>query len=238
MKTHWIEREVTGSSMRAYVAEPRGVPKAGVIVLQEIYGVNDFVRTIAEGVAREGYLAIAPDLYHRTDPGLDLSRPEGQERGIAAAFATTLPQIVADLTASGAYLSERLGPEAQIGTWGFCFGGSIAFISATLPFVRCAVSFYGGSIARSPVPDRPAWIEQAREVRAPIFFAFGGADEHIPPEDRETIRKALDGRGKHYEMHVPEGEGHAFFRLGSESNAGSREIWPRVQAFLARYLIL
>ena len=220
MKTHWIEREVTGSSMRAYVAEPRGVPKAGVIVLQEIYGVNDFVRTIAEGVAREGYLAIAPDLYHRTDPGLDLSRPEGQERGIAAAFATTLPQIVADLTASGAYLSERLGPEAQIGTWG------------------CAVSFYGGSIARSPVPDRPAWIEQAREVRAPIFFAFGGADEHIPPEDRETIRKALDGRGKHYEMHVLEGEGHAFFRLGSESNAGSREIWPRVQAFLARYLIL
>jgi len=237
MKSHWVERDVTGSVMPVYVVEPDAAPKAAVIVIEEIFGVNPPMRALTELVAGEGYLAIAPNILHRAEPYFEAAYDdEGRAKGFAAASSVTLPDLVADLTAAGAYLRERLGTEANIGTWGFCFGGSVAFLSATLPFVRCAVSFYGGQIARSPVPSRPPLIEIAGQVRAPIFFAFGGKDEGITPDDHAKIRKGLDGRGKPYEFHVFPTEGHAFFRNGPDSNEGSREAWPLVQAFFAKHL--
>jgi carboxymethylenebutenolidase len=237
MKSHWIEREVTGSLMPTYVSEPDGTPTAGVIVIQEIFGVNSYMQHLTDVVAGLGYLAVAPNLFHRTDPHFDAPyAPEGFAKGSAAAGAVRFPDLVADLTSAGAYLRERLGEDAKIGTWGFCFGGSVAFLSATLPFVSAAVSFYGGQIAKSPIAARPPMIEIAAQVRAPIFFAFGAKDEHIPPEDHAVIRKALDARGKSYEFHVLETEGHGFFRQGPDANEGSRTIWPLVREFLASNL--
>jgi carboxymethylenebutenolidase len=189
------------------------------------------------GPRRIGYLAVAPNLFHRTDPQFEAGyNPEGIAKGVAAASAVTFPEIVADLTSAGAYLRERLGAYAKIGTWGFCFGGSVAFLSATLPFVSCAVSFYGGQIARSPIPERPPMIDAAAQVRAPIFFAFGANDEHITPDDHAKIRKALDARGKSYAFHVARSEGHGFFRFGPDANPGAREVWPLVREFLAKHL--
>jgi carboxymethylenebutenolidase len=237
MKSHWIERLVTGSPMPTYVSEPDGTPKAGVIVIQEIFGVNAYMRNLTDLVASLGYLAVAPNFFHRTDPNFDAPyAPEGFAKGALAAGAVKFPDLVADLTSAGAYLRERLGEDAKIGTWGFCFGGSVAFLSATLPFVSAAVSFYGGQIAKSPVAARPPMIDIASQVRAPIFFAFGGTDEHIPAEDHAIIRKALDARGKSYEFHVLETEGHGFFREGPDANAGARRIWPLVRDFLAKNL--
>jgi carboxymethylenebutenolidase len=237
MKSHWIERDVTGSTMPLYVSEPDGAPAAGVIVIEEIFGVNATIRSLADLVASLGYLAVAPNLFHRTDPQFEAGyNPEGIAKGVAAASAVTFPEIVADLTSAGAYLRERLGAYAKIGTWGFCFGGSVAFLSATLPFVSCAVSFYGGQIARSPIPERPPMIDAAAQVRAPIFFAFGANDEHITPDDHAKIRKALDARGKSYAFHVARSEGHGFFRFGPDANPGAREVWPLVREFLAKHL--
>lgn len=237
MKTHWIEREVTGSTMPSYVAEPAGTAKSGVIVIEEIFGVDASIRSITELVAREGYLAIAPNILHRTDPHFEAAHDnDGIAKGFAAASAVKFPDLVADLTSAGAYLRERLGAEARIGTWGFCFGGSVAFLSATLPFVQCAVSFYGGQIASSHVADRPPMLEIAAQVRAPVFFAFGGQDEHIPADAHAKIRKALDARGKPYVFHVFESEGHGFFRNGPDANDGARAAWPLVKQFLAKYL--
>jgi carboxymethylenebutenolidase len=237
MNEHWVEREVTGSTMPMYVSEPAGSPSAGVIVIEEIFGVNANMRAIADLVASLGYLAVAPNLFHRTDPQFDAPYDsEGMAKGVAAAGATKLPDLVADLTAAGAYLRERLGEDARIGTWGFCFGGSVAFLSATLPFVRCAVSFYGGQIARSAHASRPPMIVMAAQVRARILFAFGGKDEHITPDDHAVIRKALDARAKPYEFVVFENEGHGFFRSGPDANAGARVAWPLVRDFFAKNL--
>jgi carboxymethylenebutenolidase len=237
MQSHWIERDVTGSTMPAYVAEPEGTPKSGVIIIEEIFGVNETIRAIADLVAREGYLAVAPNFFHRTDPNFDAGHDEaGIAKGFAAASAVKFPDLVADLTAAGAYLRERLGTEARIGTWGFCFGGSVAFLSATLPFTQCAVSFYGGQIASSPVPGRPPMIEIAAQLRAPVFFAFGGQDQHITADEHAKIRKALDARGKPYVFHVFPTEGHGFFRDGPDANEGARSVWPMVKSFLTKYL--
>ena len=237
MKSEWIEREVTGSTMPAYVVEPGTTPRAGIIVIQEIFGIDDAMQRQAQLVADLGYLAIAPNLFHRVDPHFQAGVDEaGFRRGREAAGKVTFPDLVADLTSAGAYVRERLGPDAPIGTWGFCFGGSVAFLSATLPFVSCAVSFYGGQIAKSPTPDRPPMLDVAAQIRAPILFAFGGRDESIPPEEHAAIKKALDARGKTYEFYVYPDQGHAFFREGPEASDAAGDVWSRVKAFFKKHL--
>jgi carboxymethylenebutenolidase len=233
MQNHWIELDVAGETMPAYVAEPDGAPRSAVLVLQEIFGVNENIRAATDLVAGAGYLAIAPALFHRTDPHFDASYDEaGFAKGRAAAGSLDLPQLVADLTAASEYARSRLGTDVKIGTWGFCFGGSIAFLSATLPFVAAAVSFYGGQIATSPAPTRPALLVMAPQLTAPVFFAFGGKDIHIPQSEVGKIEDEMKKLNKPYELHVYADEDHGFFRFGPNANDGARDVWPRVQAFL------
>jgi carboxymethylenebutenolidase len=237
MQTHWIELDVTGEAMPVYVSEPDGTPRGAVLVLQEIFGVNAEMQALTDLVAGAGYLAIAPALFHRTDPHFEATHDEaGFAKGLAAAGAVDLQQIVADLTAAGEYAKSRLGDAGKVATWGFCFGGSIAFLSATLPFVDAAVSFYGGQIARSPAPTRPALLVMAPQLRAPILFSYGGKDEHIPLSDVEKIEAELKVLDKPYELYVYPEEDHGYFRNGPTANDGSRDVWPRVQAFLAANL--
>jgi carboxymethylenebutenolidase len=237
MKSHWVELDVTGERMPTYVAEPEGAPRGAVLVLQEIFGVNAEMRALTDLVASAGYLAVAPALFHRTDPHFEATHDDaGFEKGRAAAGAVDLPQLVADLTAAGEYARAHIGPQARIATWGFCFGGSIAFLSATLPFVSAAVSFYGGQIGHSAAPTRPALIVMAPQLTAPLFFAFGGRDPYIPRSEIDTIATELDELAKPYELHVYPEEDHGFFRFGPSGNDGSRDVWPRVQSFLATHL--
>jgi carboxymethylenebutenolidase len=141
-----------------------------------------------------------------------------------------------DIEAAVAYVRERLGADAKIATWGFCFGGSIALLSATLSGIDGAVSFYGGQIVQSPVPNRPPVLSVVPEVKAPLFFAFGGLDQHISPSDHAAIRSAFDANEKPYEFHVYPNEDHGFFRQGPGGNPGSQAVWPLVQRFLEERL--
>jgi carboxymethylenebutenolidase len=237
METHWVELAVGDTTMLSYVAEAATPPKGGVIIIQEIFGVNEPMRRLTELVASAGYLGVAPALFHRTDPKFHAEyNGDGFAKGLAAAGAVTFESATADIEAAATYLHERLGPDAKIATWGFCFGGSIALLSATLPDIDAAVSFYGGQIVRSPVPSRPPVLTLVPEVKAPLFFAFGGLDQHITPEDHAAIRGAFDRNGKPYEFYVYPQEDHGFFRQGPGGNPGSAEVWPLVQRFLAEHL--
>jgi carboxymethylenebutenolidase len=237
METQWAELPVTGEMMPAYVAAPDGAPLGGVIVIQEIFGVNEDMQNIVRLLASVGYLALAPAMFHRTDPHFTATHDEaGFAKGRAAAGAVDFAQLVADLTASADYLHARLGSEQKLGTWGFCFGGSIAYLSATLPFVGAAVSFYGGQIAKSAGPSRPALVEMTAQIQAPLLLAFGGRDPHIPAADIEIVREALEEHERIFDLRVYADEDHGFFREGPDANAGSRDVWPRVQEFLAAHV--
>jgi carboxymethylenebutenolidase len=237
MTTSWIELEVDGSPMPCYVAKPEGKPRGAVLILQEIFGVNAPMKMLTELTASAGYFALAPALFHRTDPAFEAEyNGPGFAKGLAAAGAVTFEGAIADMRTACAYIEKETGPDTHIATWGFCFGGSIALLSATMPEIAAAVSFYGGQIVKSPVPSRPPVLSLAPEVRVPVFFAFGGKDEHITPEDHAAIRKAFDENGKAYEFHVYPDEDHGFFRQGPGGNAGSAEVWPLVQGFLAKEL--
>ena len=223
--------------MPSYLARPDGNETCGaVIVLQEIFGVNAEVRRIAELFASAGYVALAINYYHRTHPTLNEPyTDEGLQKGYAAAGQVSRATLRADVSAAIAYLSEQPFVDARkIVTCGFCFGGSAAYVTATLPGLAGAIAFYGGSIAGDFPNGEPEGLTDTADIRVPILLLFGGKDDYIPADAVARIDKALTDRGKAHEVVTYPDVGHAFFR---ESSAALNEYevgdaWKRVRDFL------
>ena len=239
-----ITIEHDGSSMPAYVArpDPASGPHPGVIVFQEIFGVNAEVKRICDLVASAGYVALAPNYYHRTHP--ELNEPynaEGLERGFGAAAQVSYDSLRKDTAASLDWLKQQDFVKAEkVAVWGFCFGGTVAFNAATLPGLAGSICFYGTSIA-SPMPNGEAEaLSLAPEIKCPLLLVFGGADDYVGSEQIDRIRRTLDDAGKDFEIQVYPTAAHAFFR-GSTEHIGTSnhsevvaDAWNLVQAFLKR----
>ncbi|TAM77503.1 dienelactone hydrolase family protein [bacterium] len=235
-----VEIGVGSGTMAAYVARPDGTQtRPAILVLQEIFGVNAEMRRITDLVASIGYVGIAPNYCHRTDPNLDLpyDRP-GIQRGMAAARHVTRATLAEDLRAAAAWARSQPFCNGHVGAWGFCMGGTVAFYAATLSEIDAACSFYGGSVARTLASGEPEMLDDVAKVHAPLFLAFGGKDESIPMASVERIREQLTAHHKAFELHVYPDEGHAFFRHGAngEVTPAAREVWPLVQAYFKRVL--
>ena len=137
-----------GTSMRAYVARPEGQPKAGLIVLQEIFGINPHIRDLTERFAREGYLAIAPELFHRTGEGFESGYTD-MAPGREHAQATTDGGLSGDIHATFNWLHTHT-PGLKIAAIGYCMGGRVATLAAMTVPLACSISYYGGGIASHP----------------------------------------------------------------------------------------
>jgi carboxymethylenebutenolidase len=232
---------VDGNPMPCYLARPDGdEPRPAVIVLQEIFGVNTEVKRITDLIASAGYVGLAINYYHRTHP--DLNEPyneQGLQNGFAAAGAVTKAGLRSDVGAAMTWLNAQdYVHNNRIATWGFCFGGTVAFVTATLPGLCAAISFYGGHIAQ-PLPDgEAAPIDEAAQIQTPLLLAFGGKDDYIPAAAIEKIRQALTAAGKRFEIQVYPDEGHAFFRDSSDALDDSEAVadaWDLVQSFLTEH---
>jgi carboxymethylenebutenolidase len=238
MKTSSIEIPVGSNHMPAYLAAPDDGTHPAVIVLQEIFGVNAEMRRITDLLASAGYVAVAINYYHRTDPQLNLPyNEEGMKIGMGAASHLSRPNMSEDLEATIAWLNQQPNVDkGRIATWGFCMGGSVAFLSATLPAIKAAISFYGGSVA-GPFPsgEAPA-LNDVDAVRAPMLLMFGGKDKHITADKVAKIDSTLKAAGKHYELKVYADEDHGFFRQSSQAlnNVNVQDAWDSVQRFLAQ----
>lgn len=242
MESQSVSIDVGGGAMPCYLARPDGDgPRPAVIVLQEIFGVNTEVKRISDLLASSGYVALAINYYHRTDP--ELNEPytqEGLQNGFAAAAKVTRATMKADISAAVDYLNTQdFVSFNHVATWGFCFGGSVAFISATLPGLAGAICFYGGMIA-SPFPSgEPEALADVADVRSPLLLAFGGKDAYIPAEAVEKISAGLTGAHKKFKIQVYPDQDHAFFRDSSAVIDSSRDVadaWDLVQAFLKEHL--
>jgi len=228
--------------MPCYLARPdEAGPRPAVIVLQEIFGVNTEVKRIADLLAATGYVALAINYYHRTHP--DLNEPytqAGLENGFAAAGNVTRATMKADITAAIDYLNAQdFVNFGRLATWGFCFGGSVAFESATLAGLCGAISFYGGSVA-APFPSgEPEALADVAAIRCPILLAFGGKDQYITAEQVGRITTALTAAHKRFQVQVYPDADHAFFRDSSDvidSSADVADAWDLVQAFLREHI--
>ena len=218
--------------MPTYVAEPTGAPRGGVIIVQEIFGISPPMKHAADIVAAEGYLAVVPAMFHRVDPHFSAEYDdEGMGRGMGAAKQATLPDLTADLSAAAAYLRERLGSDASVVVWGFCYGGTVAFLAGTMPFVDASIAFYGGSIGGQFAGIAP--LTKTADIHVPMLLAFGADDDHIPAATVDAIRTSLEREKKSFELHSYPGVGHGFFRAGEDSSPQAAEAWANVKAFLA-----
>ena len=194
-----------GTQMNVYVARPSDSPKhPGLLVLQEAYGVNAHIRDVTERFAREGYVSIAPELYHRTAPGF-----EGKYDDIQSAMphmkAMTEKGLIEDLRAAYDWLTNNshVAPE-KIASIGFCMGGRASFLAcATLP-LQASISFYGGNIA-------PALLPRVADLHAPILFFWGGLDKHIGAEQIRAVVDECKRAGKTYVNVEISDADHGFF---------------------------
>jgi carboxymethylenebutenolidase len=237
MQTQTFSIDVGGSPMPAYLARPDGAEaRPAVIVLQEIFGVNAEVKRIADLLAQAGYAALAINYYHRTHPNLNEPyTEEGLKAGFAAAGQVSRATLLADVSAAAAWLNaQSFVQHGHIATWGFCFGGSVAFVTAVLPEIKAAIPFYGGSIAGGFPNGEPEGLADAAQITAPLLLAFGGKDEWIPAEAVAKIDAALTEAGKTHEVVVYPDKGHAFFRESDQAldDADVADAWSRVKTFL------
>lgn len=162
----------------AYVAAPAGPQRGGLVVVQEIFGVNDHIRRVAEGYAADGYLAVAPALFDRVEPGVELGYDDaGVQRGRALKAASDHARALLDLAAAVAH-AARAG---RVGMVGYCWGGLLTWLAAAqVEGLAAAVPYYGGGI-----PDHAA-----RAPRCPVLAHFGARDALIPLPDVDALRRA------------------------------------------------
>jgi carboxymethylenebutenolidase len=219
--------------MRAYVARPEGKPKGGLMVFQEIFGVNAHIRDLTERFAREGYLALAPELFHRTGPGFESGYTD-MAPGREHAQATTDPGIEADIRASYDWLKQA--GESKIAAIGYCMGGRVTTLAAMTVPLACGIAYYGGGIAPHPF-YKVNLLSRIAEVKGPVLFMWGGKDQFIPPTAVEEITAAMRGNNKTFASAEFSDADHGFFcdARGTYSASASAVAWPLTLAYLANH---
>lgn len=220
-------------------APPDGERNPAVLVLQEAFGVDDHIRSVCRRFAREGYVALAPELYHREGP----ARTFGYEDFSAVRphlGALTNDGIATDVRAALARLrSDPAVDGERIAAVGFCVGGFAAFLAACRTDVAAAVCFYGGGIAR----ERPGMklrplLPEADAIACPLLAFFGAEDASIPPADVEAVGVRLRDLGKTFEIVSYPGAGHGFFNDERSSYRADAAVdaWQRTLEWLDRRL--
>lgn len=204
--------ETADGPMDAFLVLPDGnSPAPGVVVLQEIFGVNHHIQSVTRRFAEAGYVALAPELFHRTVRGYQI----GYEDFTAARPHTSKLSnegLTTDIRAAIAHVRglPRVG-NLKVGVVGFCMGGFASFLAACRTDVDAAVCFYGAGIV-NPRPTSPLqpMLPEAAAIRCPVLCFFGGKDAGIPLSDAETIRERLTSLGKKNEVVVYSEAGHGF----------------------------
>ncbi|NIM40036.1 MAG: dienelactone hydrolase family protein [Hydrogenophaga sp.] len=216
-----------GHSFPAYVAQPAGKPKGGIVVLQEIFGVNSHIRSVADGYAAAGYLAVAPSTFSRIGKGgLEIGYTEADMKegmGLKSAVeALPAPGVMPDIQAA----IEHAAQAGKVGIVGFCWGGLLTWRAAcTLKGLSAAVPYYGGGMT---TPE-----EAARQPRVPVMAHFGDQDHWIPLDTVEAFKKAQPG----VTVHVYNAN-HGFNcdQRGSYNEAAAKLARERTLAFFAQHI--
>jgi carboxymethylenebutenolidase len=222
-----------GSSMQAFVARPEEKGSfPGMLVFQEAFGVNAHIRDVTQRIAREGYVAIAPELFHRSAaPGLEV-RYDDFPSAMPHMKALTEQGLSDDVRATYEWLrdSTHVVPD-RIGSIGFCMGGRVSFLANATIELRAAISFYGGGIA-------PALLPHAANLHAPMVFFWGGLDKHIPQDQIRSVIDAVKAAGKPYiNVEISDAD-HGFFcdARPSYNPVAAKEAWSLVVSFIEAHV--
>ena len=227
----WVTIEVSGSpEMRVFVARPNGAgPHRAIIVMQEAFGVNSHIRDVTTRFAREGFVAVAPELFHRTGTGV-----EGRYDAFRAMqphfSALTTDGIIADAKATHGWLVAQPDVDAsRICATGYCLGGRASFLANSALPLAAAASYYAGGM--------PSVLDRVGSVHGPHTFFWGGRDTHITADQKQAVVDAFHAAKKPFTNVEFSQADHGFFcdqRSAYEPNA-AREAWALTLAFFADY---
>ncbi len=218
----------------AHIAIPDSGSGPGLLILQEIFGVNNYITSVCDRVAAMGYVALAPDMFHAQEPGFVVEPDEGDE-GMGKAFEKmggfnmeTAPTVLAAALNHVRALPECSG---EVGVMGFCFGGTMSFLTAADLDPVCAVSYYGSGVA-GMLDDK------ADSVECPILFHFGSEDPFLPNADSDAVAARFADVDSATVV-VQQGAGHAFdnsYSPGFSNPQAAAAAWSVTAAFLAEHL--
>ena len=196
-------------SFGAYLAVPASTPAAGLVVAQEIFGVNQVMRDICDWLAGEGYAACCPDIFWRIEPGIQITDQTEAEwqRAFELFGLFDVDKGVEDLKTTLAHLRGRPECSGKVGSIGYCLGGKLAFLMATRTDADCNVSYYGVGLDEL--------LGEAGNISKPLLMHVASQDQFVPPEAQEKIKTGLAGHSQ-VALHVYEGRDHAFARVGGE----------------------
>ena len=191
----------------AYLATPSGSRGPGIVVIQEIFGVNKVMRDIADGLAARGYFALAPDLFWRIEPGVQLTDKSDAEWKRAFDLMNKFePDLgVGDIQASIDHLRRLEGCTGKVGALGYCLGGLLAYLTAARTNADASVGYYGVNIDQK--------LDEAKNIRKPLMLHIAEKDQYVKPEAQKKIDNALRGN-PHVTLHFYPQMDHAFAREG------------------------
>ena len=201
--------QTPGGEFAAYVARPAAAKAPAIVVIQEIFGVNAVMRGIADDFARQGFLAVCPDLFWRIEPGVDITDQSEAEWNKAFALynAFDVDLGVKDIAATIAQVRSDAGASGKVGAVGFCLGGLLAFLTATRTDIDASVGYYGVGIE--------ARLDEAEKLADPLMLHIAEEDQFVPKEAQKRIIGALKNH-PHVDVFTYPGRDHAFARPGGE----------------------
>ena len=248
MAAHWETIQVAGDPMRVYVAVPEGPgPHPGVVVAQPAGGVDTFVQAAVQWLAEAGYVAAAPDLYHRHKDSileevakLPPGHPDRMPKLLSKSERNRDPEVIADIDATVEYLRSQADPQVgAIGITGFCGGGRITYLMASQnPAFRAAGVFYGANIMVARGAEQSPF-DLTSQIGCPIIGFFGDDDRNPTPEEVGMMGAELTKHGKSHEFHSYPGTGHAFLDFTSPRayrEEASKDSWAKLLAFFDQHL--
>ena len=228
----WVSYDAGGGdSVKAWVVYPERSDKAPVVVvIHEIFGLTDWIRSVTDQLAAEGFIAIAPDLLSGKGPNGGGTSSVDRQGAIALIQKLTPDEVQRRLRAAAAYATALPAAKHAVGSVGFCWGGSTSFAFATAdPDLKAAVVYYG----------TPPAEDAAGRIRSPVVGFYGGDDARVT-STVEPTRALMARLGKAYEPHVYEGAGHGFLRdqagRGGANLRAAEQAWPRTVTFLKQAL--
>mgnify|MGYP001795765133 CR=1 FL=1 len=239
LKTDTVTLHSGDADILAYLVRPDAAGQYPiVVVLQEIFGVNAHIRDVTERIAQEGYIAIAPHLYHRQVQNFEVGYDDADVTlGRQYKVNTRNGELMSDIQAAIDY-AHRL-PQAKpggVGTIGFCFGGHVAYLSATLPETAAVAAFYGAGIPSTTFGDGTPTMTRTPDITGKLYVFFGRDDHLIPPDDVAQVTAALqqantDAEVFEYEIFEYGGAGHGFFcdRRASYRPEAAADAWEKVK---------
>jgi carboxymethylenebutenolidase len=202
-------RAADGGSFTGYLALPKAGKGPGVVVIQEIFGVNAVMRGITDAVAAQGYAALCPDLFWRQQPGIQITDKTEAEWARAFELFKGFNEAkgVDDLKSTIAHLRADNRCTGKVGTVGFCLGGKLAYLTATRTDADCAVGYYGVAIDGA--------LDEARNIKKPLMLHIAAQDSYCKPDAQAKIKAALGSNPK-VTIHSYAGQEHAFARMGGQ----------------------